>query len=76
MFDVDVSADLAELDIPCLVVHYRGDKAIPIWGGEQLARGIPGARYLPIDGMTHYPLPGDEVRIAKAIEEFLALQVD
>jgi pimeloyl-ACP methyl ester carboxylesterase/DNA-binding SARP family transcriptional activator len=73
MFDADVSEDLPQLDVPCLVIHYRGDNAIPIRGGEQLAQGRSNSRYLPMDGSTHYPVPGDEPRIAQAIEDFLAL---
>ena len=70
MYDAEVTELLGQLDLPCLIIHYRQDKAIPFWGGEQLARGIPGARFVPLEGRTHYPLPGDEARVADIVEEF------
>ncbi|HEU4894654.1 MAG TPA: alpha/beta hydrolase, partial [Acidimicrobiia bacterium] len=72
LYEADVSEDLGHVEVPSLVIHYRGDKAIPIWGGEQLARGIPGARYLPLDGTSHYPLPGEEGKVVTLVDDFLA----
>lgn len=74
MYDADVSVDLHRLDIPCLVIHYREDKAIPIRGGEHLARDIPNARFVPLEGMTHYPLPGEEPKVVERIDQFLGTQ--
>lgn len=70
-YDADVSGELHRIDIPCLIVHYRDDKAIPIRGGEQLARGIPGAKYIPLEGLSHYPLPGQEQKVVELIDSFL-----
>lgn len=72
LYEADVTEDLGRVEAPSLVVHYRDDKAIPIWGGEQLARGIPGARYLPLDGTSHYPLPGEEDKVVGLVDDFLA----
>ena len=41
---------LAELAIPALVVHGRRDPFFPIGNGEALAREIPGARLLVLEG--------------------------
>jgi len=41
---------LSELAIPALVVHGRRDPFFPVGNGEALAREIPGARLLVLDG--------------------------
>ena len=52
------SAELAELDLPALVIHGSRDTLINPSGGRQTAEVIPGARYVEIDGMGHdYPPP-------------------
>ncbi len=52
------SAQLAELDLPVLVIHGSRDTLIDPSGGRRTAALIPGARYLEIDGMGHdYPPP-------------------
>lgn len=38
---VVVDSKGTRLEPPAIVIHYRDDRAIPIWGGERLARGIP-----------------------------------
>lgn len=74
MYDADVSELLAEISHPTLVIHYREDKAIPIWGGEALARGIQGARFVPLEGKSHYPPPGEEANVTAVISGFLESQ--
>lgn len=69
-YDADVAADLPHLEVPSLVLHYRGDKAIPMMAGEHLAREIPGARLVPLEGVSHYPLPGQEERVVEIIDRF------
>jgi pimeloyl-ACP methyl ester carboxylesterase/DNA-binding SARP family transcriptional activator len=71
LYDADVSDDLPRVEVPCLILHYREDKAVPISGAEQLARGIEGARYVPLDGKSHYPLPGEERKVVEIIDSFL-----
>ncbi len=47
------SRGLAELDIPTLVIHGRGDHLVGLSGGERTAALIPGAELLVIDDMGH-----------------------
>lgn len=42
-----------EIAVPALVVHGTADPAFPLPHGEALAREIPGARLLVIDGLGH-----------------------
>jgi len=71
LYAADVSAVLDQVTVPCLVIHYQGDKGIPVTGGEQLARGIPDARFVILDGISHYPLPGQEERVVEIVDRFL-----
>lgn len=41
---------LPEIDMPTLVVHGRRDPFFPVGNGERIARAIPGARLLVLEG--------------------------
>ena len=44
---------LAEITVPALVIHGTDDPLFPLPHGEALAREIPGAELLVIDGLGH-----------------------
>lgn len=46
---------MPQVACPTLVVHYVGDKVVPFTGGRDLAKGIPGARFVPLEGQFHLP---------------------
>jgi class 3 adenylate cyclase len=73
MRDTDVSELLSHVRAPTLVVHCRGDAIVPFESGRELAAGIPGARFLPLDGRNHAILPHEPAAevMGKAVEEFL-----
>jgi len=48
---------LADLTVPTLVVHGTADPLIPVPHGEALAREIPGATLLTLDGVGHEVSP-------------------
>lgn len=49
-------SELANLDLPTLVIHGSRDTLIQPDGGEHTAEVIPGAKFVLIDGMGHdYP---------------------
>jgi len=54
---------LAEITVPALVIHGTDDPLFPLPHGEALAREIPGAELLVIDGLGHEfpPSAWDEV---------------
>lgn len=54
---VDVSAELAQVRAPTLVLHSRDDAWIPAERSREIARGIPGARFHEIAGANHVVLP-------------------
>ncbi|HEV2953985.1 MAG TPA: alpha/beta hydrolase [Candidatus Dormibacteraeota bacterium] len=49
----DVSAELASLSLPCLVVHGDMDPLVPWSEGARIAAAIPGARLLTMPGAGH-----------------------
>jgi pimeloyl-ACP methyl ester carboxylesterase len=48
---------MADIRAPTLVVHGTDDPMFPLPHGEALAREIPGARLLVVEGMGHEPPP-------------------
>src|SRR5512139_3236751 len=56
---IDAVDDLARAQCPALVLHKRADARIPLEEGRFVAAGIAGARFEPLEGPNHLPLPGD-----------------
>jgi class 3 adenylate cyclase/pimeloyl-ACP methyl ester carboxylesterase len=73
LLDIDVTQFLPQVTVPTLVIHRRGDAVVPFESGRELATGIPGARFLPLDGRNHTILPNDPVgrTILQAVLDFL-----
>ena len=65
----DRSEHVARIKAPTLVIHGTGDPLVPIEGGRDIAKKVPGARILEIEGMGHdLPLALCQ-RIADAIAQ-------
>jgi pimeloyl-ACP methyl ester carboxylesterase len=75
LFEATVLDLLPEVRVPALVMHYRRDRVIPYFGGQQLATGLPDARLLTFDGAYHLPDTADLSRIIAAVDDFLAADV-
>ena len=58
-FDLDVSDLLPQVTVPTLVLHCRNDPAVPFEEGRRIAAGIPGSRFVPLDGRNHLILEGE-----------------
>ena len=69
--DGDRSQRLARITAPTLVIHGSDDPLVPVAGGRETARAIPGARLLEIDGMGHTLPPQILPRIVEAIDEHI-----
>jgi pimeloyl-ACP methyl ester carboxylesterase len=50
---IDVVDLLPQVRTPTLVTHARGDLRIRFWRGQELAAGIPGAKFVPLEGRNH-----------------------
>lgn len=68
----DVRAELEGIRAPTLVVHRRGDRAIPYHLGRELAAGIRGATLIPLEGGAHFPWAGDAASVGRALRSVLA----
>lgn len=66
--DTDVSALLAQVSVPTLVMHSRGDARVPFDQGRRLAAGIPGARFVPLASGNHLILE-DEPAFSRFLQE-------
>ena len=67
---MDVSDLLDSVDVPTLIVHAKGD-LVPIQNARMMARRIPGARLLEVDGVDHAPWFSSPDEIVGEIQELL-----
>ncbi len=60
--------------MPTLVLHCREDAVQPFNEGRRMAAGIPGARFVALDGRTHVILEDEPAwpRFLQEVESFLA----
>jgi pimeloyl-ACP methyl ester carboxylesterase len=70
--DGDRSQRLARITAPTLVIHGSDDPLVPVAGGRETARAIPGARLLEIDGMGHTLPPQILPQIVEAIDAHIS----
>lgn len=68
--ECDVRAILDNVRVPTLVLHRRED-SVPVEYGRYLAEHIPGARFIELEGVDHFPSVGDVESITDEVEEFL-----
>ena len=66
--EVDIGALLPQVKVPTLVMHCRNDARVPFEAGRRVAAGIPGARFVPLEGRNHIMLEG-EPALARFLEE-------
>jgi DNA-binding winged helix-turn-helix (wHTH) protein/pimeloyl-ACP methyl ester carboxylesterase len=57
--EIDVTHLLPQVSTPTLVLHCRNDALQPFEEGRVLAAGIPGARFVALEGQNHIILEGD-----------------
>jgi DNA-binding SARP family transcriptional activator/pimeloyl-ACP methyl ester carboxylesterase len=71
--DLDVTALLARVRVPTLVLHPRHDGLIPFAEGRRLAAGIPGARFVPLESANHLLVEGEPAwsRVVAELRAFL-----
>lgn len=69
---LDVRGVLAAVGVPTLVLHNRDDPFMPIASSRAIADGIPGARFIELNGDFHASWhPDDYDELVGQIEEFL-----
>lgn len=72
--DIDVRQRLAQLKVPTLVIHSRGDQRIPLQTGLDMAATIPNAEFVGLESDNHLLLGRESASIEfiTAIREFLS----
>jgi pimeloyl-ACP methyl ester carboxylesterase/DNA-binding winged helix-turn-helix (wHTH) protein len=60
--DIDVMHLLPQVRVPTLVLHCRYDACVPFELGRRMAAGIPGARFVALEGRNHVILESDPCR--------------
>jgi class 3 adenylate cyclase/pimeloyl-ACP methyl ester carboxylesterase len=72
--EIDVLGLLPQIRVPTLVMHARGDVQVPFELGRQMAAGIPGARFVALQGNNHVMLEQDPAtqRFFEEVRLFLA----
>jgi pimeloyl-ACP methyl ester carboxylesterase/DNA-binding CsgD family transcriptional regulator len=71
-YRLDVRAHLPLVRQPALVVHRRGDRAVPFRLGREVAAAIPGATFVPLPGSAHFPWHDDIDSVVRACHQTLA----
>lgn len=67
----DVRPQLAEIDVPVLVIHGDVDPSISVRGGQLLVKGIPHAEMLVYPGVGHHPMREEPERFIEDLLAFL-----
>jgi pimeloyl-ACP methyl ester carboxylesterase len=67
----DAAERLAEIGCPTVVIAGREDVLLPVGYSEQLARGIPGAELVVLEGTGHGLLIESPQAVAAAVLDFL-----
>ena len=62
---------LGEISVPTLVVHGQSDRLVPHGNGEDIARRIPGARFVSLPNASHIFFTDQPEATKKAMYEFL-----
>jgi pimeloyl-ACP methyl ester carboxylesterase/DNA-binding CsgD family transcriptional regulator len=71
---LDVTEVACQVNVPTLVFHVRQDSLIPFNKGHQLAKLIPGAQFVPLDGKNHMLLEDEPAwpKFVSALRSFLS----
>ena len=69
--EIDVRDVLPMVRVPTLVMHGSEDEVVPIELGAYMARRLPSARLVELEGIGHLSLRAGGVRIQAELERFL-----
>ncbi|MET0735963.1 MAG: alpha/beta fold hydrolase [Microbacterium sp.] len=70
VYSFDAREEVAGVKAPTLVLHRRGDRAIRLALGAEVADAIPGARLHVLEGTAHHPWHGDAGAFLRAALAF------
>lgn len=73
VYALDATAYVGRVRTPALVLHRRGDRAIPFALGRELAARLHGADFIDLDGTNHFPWHGDTEAVLRPILRHLGV---
>ncbi|GLI26713.1 LuxR family transcriptional regulator [Agromyces rhizosphaerae] len=73
LYAFDSTGHLGRVRAPTLVLHRREDRAIPFALGADVASRIPGARFVELHGLDHFPWRGDQRAVTDEVLRFLGV---
>ena len=68
----ELTAQLATLRVPCLIIFGENDNTVPLSEGEYAAQHIPGAQLRLYEQCGHSPMVEYPERFAADVRAFLA----
>jgi pimeloyl-ACP methyl ester carboxylesterase/predicted glycosyltransferase len=72
-FHADTRKQAQTIQCPTLVIHGDGDRRVPYAKGEEIARLVPGARLLTVEGGGHLMPVRDPVAFSRALMNFVGM---
>lgn len=57
LYGINVKDAARRVRCPALLLHPKDDQMVPFEQGRRLASLVPGARFVPLEGRNHIPLP-------------------
>ena len=72
-YQIDVTAAVAEVRAPSLVLHREHDRAAPLPQARLIAAALPRAHLTVLPGRSHMPYIGDRAPLVGAVRSFLGL---
>ena len=70
-FELDVTKDYINVDVPTLVTHRRKSRAVPVDLGRRVAALVPDATFVAQEGTHTNPWDRDASALLKAVGDFL-----
>ncbi len=70
---IDVRDALAQVRVPTTVLHRKSDGIVPIRSARYLAKNIPGARLVELEGQGHFPFVGDTSATVREVIDALGV---
>ena len=68
---VEAGLPIEGIAVPVLVVHGDADRVVPISNGRAIARRVPGAQLVVLEGAGHYPYLEQPERFTHVVRNFL-----
>lgn len=70
-YQIDIRTLLPAIHVPTLLLHRKGDRLINVEASRYMARNIPGAKLVELEGDDHLVFLGDSGAVVDEIQEFL-----